>query len=305
MVSNYAMKYLRYFVPILGICALVALFLKLPESAKFFNLLSCPTCSASDPYLPLFGAAYFAALIAISLLFPSFPGPRVARSGLIWAFLLALVLTYIDFPHICTLCLIGHSCNILIWAIWVVAPPRNRGISSSSVRERLCLLLFVPVSVVALFSCLNLTFMAYSFKNMPGIAVPSLKIGDPAPAFTVQTSAGGMFATIDTNSKMIVNFISLDCPHCEEQLLSLSPIIPQIKEKACRFVNIAPLLPKDVLQYLPGIEWVEDKSGKLRELFRVTGYPTLFVIGADSKIIQIIPGVDENLKSLVLASLSK
>lgn len=299
------MKYLRHGIPILGFCALIAMFLKLPEPAKFFNLLSCQTCSASDPYLPLFGAAYFAGLIAISLLFPSFPRPLMASSGLIWAVLLALVLTYIDFPRVCTLCLVGHICNILIWSIWVVAPPLNSGIGNSSIRERLCLLLFAPVSIVALFSCLNLTFMAYGFKSTSVVAAAAgLKVGDPTPAFAVQTSEGYIVANTDANS-MIVNFVSLDCQHCKDQLLSLNSIIPQIKKSACRFLNIAPILPKDVLEYSPDIEWIEDKSGDLRRLFKVSGYPTLFVIGADSKIVQIIPGVDEDLKSLVLASLSK
>ena len=32
-----------------------------------------------------------------------------------------------------------------------------------------CLTLFAPISVVALFSCLNLTFMAYGFRNHTGL----------------------------------------------------------------------------------------------------------------------------------------
>ncbi len=298
------MKYIRcYFVPILGFVALIALFLKLPEPSKSFNALSCQTCSASNPYFLLFGAAYFAGLIALSLLFPSLPGPRMARGGLIWAVLLALTLTYIDFPRICTICLIGHGCNILMWTIWVTTPPISGGVSNSSARERLCLLLFAPVSVVALFSCLNLTLMAYSVKNNPVVSATSLHIGDAAPAFKVRTSDGRTVSNMDANSRMIVNFVSPDCSHCKEQLLTLSAIIPQIRESACRFINIAPILPKGALEYPSDIEWVEDKSGALRKLFGVSGYPTLFVIGANSKIVQIVPGVDKDLKSLVLASL--
>jgi hypothetical protein len=299
------MKYLRYFVPVLGIFALIALFLKLPEPAKLFNALSCKTCSSGDPYLPLFGAAYFAILIAISFLFPNFPNSQVARSGLIWAVLLALVSTYIEFPRICVLCLIGHGCNILIWTIWVTIPPINSEIGNSSVRERIYLLLFAPVSVVALLSCLNLTFMAYSFKTSHVISAAGLQIGDLTPDFAVQTFAGQIVTNADANPRMIINFISLDCPHCKDQLLILSAILPKIRDSACRFINIAPILSTELLDYSPSVEWVEDKSGDLRKLFNVSGYPILFVIGADYRIVQIIPGLNEDLKSLVLESLFK
>jgi hypothetical protein len=295
------MKYFRHLIPILGILALLALFLKLPETSKIFNALSCKTCSLPDPYLPLVGSAYFATLIAISLFFPRFPRPQIARSGLIWAVLLALVLTYIDFPQICVLCLIGHACNISIWTIWTVTSS-TKSLSNSSVKERLYLVVFAPISIAALFGSLNLTFMAYGFKTHPPIPGTGLQIGDAVPSFSTRTSDGQLI-TCPASSRMLINFISPDCPHCKEQLKVLDTIIPEIKSSACRFINITPFLSSELVAYSPSMEWVEDKVGDLSSLFNVPGYPTLFVVGSDSKIVQIIPGVHEDLKNLILASL--
>src|SRR5277367_351615 len=153
----------RDWVPVLGLLALVALFLKMPATPDFFSMFHCKTCGTSDPYLPLLGAGYFSVLIAISLLFPSFPGPKVSRGGLTWATLLAVALTYIDMPGWCADCLIGHACNILIWLIWVFISPGEHKPSAATVKERLCLTMFSAISVVALFCCLNLTFMTYGF----------------------------------------------------------------------------------------------------------------------------------------------
>lgn len=286
------MKYLRHLVPFLGILALIALFLKLPEVSKIFNGLGCKTCSSPDPYLPLFGAAYFAILTTIAMLFPSFPGTWVARSGLIWAVLLALVLTYFDFPYICILCLIGHVCNISIWTIWVISASEKNVLSHSSVKERLCLLLVAPLAVVALFSCLNLTVMIYSQRP---ISATHLQIGDSVPYFSTQTSTGQLITCPDSSS-LIINFISPDCLHCKDQLKILDTIIPKINSQTCRFINITPFLPSEFISYPSLMEWVEDKTGDLQTLFKVSGYPTLFVVGTDGKIVQIIPGLQEDLK---------
>ena len=70
-----------------------------------------------------------------------------------------------------------------------------------------------------------------------------------------------------------------------------------------RFVNVSRALPADLVARAPAAEWVEDADGRLRDLFRVAGSPTLFVAGADGKITQIIPGVSEGLRDVLLAGL--
>ena len=84
------------------------------------------------------------------------------------------------------LCLVGHVCNILIWAIWVFAPSKGEERNSARLKERLCLLLFAPISVMALFSCLNLTLMAYGVRSSP----TAMQVGKAVPAFQLRTLSG-------------------------------------------------------------------------------------------------------------------
>jgi thiol-disulfide isomerase/thioredoxin len=304
MVSSYSLKQPRDWVPALGILALIALFLKLPETPHFFGYLGCKTCSSSDPYLPLIGAGYFSILVAVSLIFPNFPGPLIARGGLLWAVLLAAAMTYVNLPGWCTDCLIGHLCNILIWTIWVVVPPIPNKAIHTTVRERLCLVMFAPIAVVALFSCLNLTFMAYGFKINKQFSPTSFKVGETVPVFSMETNKNRSFSNNDLEQAagIVINFVASNCPYCKEQLPILNDTASHLANDSYRFINISPELPQELVQLSPETEWVLDKESKLRDLFKVTGYPTLFIVGGDGKIVKIIPGVPSQLKDQLLTS---
>jgi thiol-disulfide isomerase/thioredoxin len=303
MVRNqFSMKHLRHWIPILGIIALIALFLKMPEAASFF---SCKHCSPSDPYLPLIGASYFATLMAISLLFPSFPSPQIARGGLTWATLLALALTYLNWPTLCLVCLISHACNILIWAIWVFVPSPIEDLQTSSIRERVYLALLAPVSIVALFSCLNLTFMAYGFKINHLELTNGLQAGDEMPTFMTQTTQGLSITHADVAQTLgiVLNFVAPNCPFCKEHLPIFNSVAMQLTHQSYRFINVSPVLLPELVQQSPTAEWIEDKEEVLRKLFKVSGYPTMFVVGTNGKITQVIPGVPEQLKNDLLTSM--
>jgi len=266
-------------VPILGMIALAALFLKLPEIAKLFS--SCKSCNLADPYMPLIGCGYFGLLIALALLFPAFPSRILARGGLVLALSLAFLFTSLSLPSWCPACLIAHGCNILIWSIWVFIPSRRKNPRSPA---RLYLALFAPISMVALFSSINLTFMAYGFKNRVG-----LRAGDPIPIFTAQTVAGRPLSNKDT-AGMIFNFVAPDCPYCKEQMQMLRAIAP-----ARTIVNISSAIVPELMQDAPNFEWVEDRDSRLQKLFQIVGFPTLYVVGSDEKIAQVILGVPERM----------
>jgi thiol-disulfide isomerase/thioredoxin len=296
----------RSWVPVLGLVALAVLFLNLPEAPHIFARLGCTSCSSSDPYLSLVGAGYFAVLVAAALLFPGFPGRLAARGGLTWALLLALALTYVKWPAWCAACLIGHACNILMWTLWVAVPPAARRPRPATLGQRLVLTVFAPVSVIALFSSLNLTFMAYRLKEH-NLAATSLQPGDAVPAFNTQTHGGRSIASTDAaqSAGIVINFVSPDCPHCQEQMPVLDAVATELAPGSYRFINVSRALPAELLQRAPATEWVEDKEGKLRELFQVAGYPTMFVLGSDGKITLVIPGVPEQLKAFLLTSLTR
>lgn len=288
MVSIKPLKqYLRLSIPLLGIVALIALFLKLPEASNFFTLFKCKSCISNEPYLPLIGCGYFGFLVAVSLLFPAFPNRYLAFGGLIWALLLSCVLTYINLPDLCLACLVTHACNILIWGIWFFAPAPRHKSKGLSPEVRLCVLLFAPLSVIALFSSLNLTFMAYHIKTGSTIGLHS---GDPIPLFTARTMDGSDIG--NTNKEgMVLNFITPDCTYCKEQLQILHKM-----KSPYRIINVSPILLPELTEYYPQSEWVEDKEGALRKQFKIQGFPTMYVLGSDGKIIRVIQGLPEGLQ---------
>jgi thiol-disulfide isomerase/thioredoxin len=303
-----AMKQLRNTIPFLAVFALAALFFSLPETPDLLAKIRCKPCSSNGPYLPLIGSGYFAALGALSLLFPAFPGRHLALTGLIWAMLLAAVLTYIHFPLWCAACLLAHACNIAIWSIWVAIPSQKGQLPSSTFRERLCLTLFVPLCIISLFSSLNLTFRTYNSKIDPPVSATELEPGNDLPAFSTQTSNGRLFTNTDTPSTKVgsvINFISPECSHCKEQLAILDPIAKELAGESYRFINVTRIMAPELAQRSPFYEWVEDKGGTLHALFKVSRYPTLFIVGANGKVAQVIPGVPDQLKEQLLTGLLK
>lgn len=276
-------KYLRFSAPVLGIVAMAAMFLKMPATPPIFG---CKFCASGTSYLPLFGAAYFAALTAIPLLFPGFPGRQMAKGGLVFAATLAFAMIYLDFPKICALCLTAHGCHILMWTIWAACPAKD--VERGPYGKKISLLMLAPLSAAALFIGVNHLVMK------PERDV--LQIGESLPSFSTQTISGRAISNADSKSvKIVLNFISPDCPYCQEQQEKLKELLPAL-DTSSRFVNVTPKIPDNLSEYPPNIEWVEDPDEKLLELFHVSGYPTLFV-GKDGKIIQVVLGVPDHLKA--------
>lgn len=297
-------RLLRNSVPVVGLVALATMFLSLPELANQFGAFACSTCSTGGPYLSLLGAGYFALLVTISLLFPACPGRQLARGGLTWAVLLALAMTYIKWPDWCVACLVGHACNVLIWLTWLVAPPSATALSGWALRERLCVALVVPVSVIALFTSLNLTIGVYGFK-LRALPAAGLRPGESVPAFAIQTTGGRSISSADLSQGIVINFVSADCPYCDKQLPIVNALAAQGTNGSWRFINVSRTVPPELVQLAPMTEWVEDTDGKLRDLFRVAGYPTLFVVSNDGKVMKVIAGDTGHLEDDLRNSLAK
>ena len=58
-----------------------------------------------------------------------------------------------------------------------------------------------------------------------------------------------------------------------------------------------------MIQHSPLCEWVEDREGSLQKLFGIQGFPTLYVVGSDSRILRVISGVSDHLKEDLFQSL--
>ncbi len=292
------MNFLRRSVPILCFIALVAVFLKLPEVANTFKFLKCKSCTIDDPYITLVAAGYFALILVASLLFPQFPNRFIAKAGLIWAVLLAFVLTYLNLPTVCPSCLLAHLCNILIWLNWSLDQSGQIKSSSTPLREKIFLLVFAPMAMIALFSCINLTLLAYGIPLNQRLLELGLQPGNAVPTYAAKTSKGDAFHLNPDKleKKLILNFVAPNCPYCKEQIPILNSMTEQLQNKGYRIVNITPALSDDQIVTAPLLEWMEDDEGKLRGLFRVAGFPTLFVIDLKGKVNKVIPGLPTDLQ---------
>ena len=280
---------LRDTVLILAGLVLAGLFLSLPGSPSVFGLLGCSTCSSSDPYL---SAARRRLLCHTDRAGPAVPElsgsafrprrpdlggrprgqPDLGQTaGLVSGLSLRSCVPRADLgglaPYTITRC--RRASLAAAPALVPDAVRTDRG--GGPVRR------------------LNITFLAYGFK-LRTIAPTTLQAGDSVPTFAVQTQKGHSLS--NTDGSLVINFVSPECPYCKEQL----PILNRTAG-SFRIVNVSPLVGPELEKLAPATEWVEDRGNKLRDAFRVSGSPTLFVIGSDGKISAVIAGVPDELEA--------
>ena len=130
----------------------------------------------------------------------------------------------------------------------------------------------------------------------------TLQVGDTVPNFLIHDQDNQSYTQADlaTSQATFINFISPNCPYCKEQLPILDAVATVLHNKNYRFVYVTPSLTHDLVKLSPKNEWYEDKEGKMRDLFKVSGYPTLFVVENDGKIRKVIAGLPQDLKSDLL-----
>lgn len=241
-------------IPLFIVFALSALGLKLSQ-------FTCLACSIESPLLTILGTFYFLTLLTLFLFFPKFPKPKLSKLGLLVAIGLATLLTYQSTPNWCILCLIAHTCNIVIWTLWLIAPNEQ-----PSLKKKVSLSLLSVSGAVALLTCLHLI-----------IPSPKLQQKDLSKALHV------------------INFVSPDCVYCKDQLPVLDNIALQLKDHPCRFINVTPSSLEELSSRAPHTEWIEDQEGKLHDRFHVTAYPTTIILESDGTVARVFQGVSQQL----------
>lgn len=241
-------------IPLFTIFALSALGLKLSQ----FN---CVACSIENPTLTILGTFYFLAILTLFLFFPKFPNPKFAKYGLFIAIGLASLLTYQSAPYWCLLCLIAHTCNIVIWTLWLIASSEH-----STFKKRLSFSLLSLSGAVALLTCLHLVF--------------------PSP----QLNKGHLAKELH-----VINFVSPDCVYCKDQLPALDDMAVQLKDHPYRFINVTASSLQELSNRATHTEWIEDRDGTLHQLFHVTAYPTTIILESDGTVVEVMRGASNQL----------
>lgn len=123
-----------------------------------------------------------------------------------------------------------------------------------------------------------------------------LKVGEEVPIFNAITVSGKSISGRQPQ-EVLFNFISPNCPYCKEQMAVLNEIAPELLKKSVRIINISQINSPEF--NTSHMEFVEDSQGEFRKLFKVTGYPTLFIV-KEGKISEIILGAPEELKGKLM-----
>lgn len=278
---------------LLGIVALILLFFKLPGVPELFGIVNCTSCSTSTPYVPMLAAGYFAAFLTCRLCFPSLPKPPLKIGGLVWSLGLATVLTYLSASW-CWICLIAHTCHILMWLFW--KPTQEK--SETLVGMKISIISTTSVAMMALYSTLNFTFLVYGLQIKSPIH-SVVKEGTVVKPFEFETIEKQVFSSenLAAHSGVILNFVSPHCLFCKEQIPKLNEIAKEFLDKGFRFINVSRQVVPDLQALGPHLEWAEDLRGELSPEFGITGYPTLILLDSKGEVVKTAEGLSSDFET--------
>lgn len=137
----------------------------------------------------------------------------------------------------------------------------------------------------------------------------SLKIGDPAPPFTVQSLDGTSISLADYHgSPVVVRFILTDCKYCRADTPVLNDYYARYAAKGLRVLYVDTLgVERATLEAFAGeldirFPVARDVSGRVAVSYRIKALPQTIVLSPDHKIIAaILGGVSEPELNRVLS----
>jgi thiol-disulfide isomerase/thioredoxin len=124
---------------------------------------------------------------------------------------------------------------------------------------------------------------------------PESLVGHPAPAFTMTTIDGKSVSNADfaANAATVLNFMAPNCGFCKKQVPRVETVQKEFDGKPVRFVNVVMTMGKEfsqeeALAILKETGWTEevarDPKNEVGRMFRVSGFPTMSVVGKNGKV---------------------
>lgn len=166
---------------------------------------------------------------------------------------------------------------------------------TQALTRRICEFVVLGLVVSILFGCSD-------------DAVNPLKMGDPAPIFTVQDLQGEV-VKLDTyqGRPVVIRFFLPDCKYCRADTAVFNEYYQKYRDKGLGviYVNTSPT-PDDVQQFVSDLAIafpvVLDTERKIADQYRIQVVPQTVVLDPEHKIIgAILGGVSkEQLDSLLL-----
>lgn len=135
------------------------------------------------------------------------------------------------------------------------------------------------------------------FSRPHGIKAP--KVGEPAPAFTLQDPGAKAVSAADFKGKILVlNFWASWCGPCVEELPSLNKLAARYTGKDVHILGVSvdedPDAYKEFLKkYSVAFQTVRNPSRSVSELYGTFKLPESYIVGRDGKILQKIIGATD------------
>ena len=151
-----------------------------------------------------------------------------------------------------------------------------------------------------------------SEKPRPALAMRGLNV----PTFEIGTKGGGELSDRTLGDGVtVLNFFAVNCPFCKTQLPSVESLRPEYQARGVRFVTVSQTMKskrfsdEQVLAKLRELgvatEVVTDPDNRIGKLFRVTSYPTMFVVAKGGKIAAVNIGNVTKIKTTLKTQLDK
>ena len=145
---------------------------------------------------------------------------------------------------------------------------------------------------------------------VPYEAPEPLKVGEAVPQWTLESIDGTMVSLADLRGKIVlIDFFYKSCGPCIAAMPGLQRLHEKYQDKGFAMVGIDPYdNPEDVSELLNkrGISYTILFSDKaLPSEYHVDGYPNLFLIDREGKLVKLYLGYRQDLDELIEEELVK
>jgi peroxiredoxin len=141
---------------------------------------------------------------------------------------------------------------------------------------------------------------------------PLLSTGTPAPAWKLPSKGKDSIALADYKGKIVVmDFWYKACVPCYQQMLDMQQLKEQVNRPDVVFIGVNGIddpVTAQLDQFLAGrkLDMVSAYHGKtIAADYKISGYPVLYVIGKDGKVLFAQDGYSNTLKADLLQLLGK
>ena len=155
---------------------------------------------------------------------------------------------------------------------------------------------------------------AGSAANVAAPAYGSIKIGAPAPDFTLTRPDGGSITLSSYRGQkwVWINFWTTWCPHCKVEMPKMQELYSQYRDQGLEIIGVddaEPLAPVQNFISQGGYTWpmALDLNSAVSHQYRVAGLPTHLFVGRDGIIKYIVVGgiepaqMEQAVKALLAA----